>query len=475
MQKVCRAMGKLCVLEDANGEPVSGVFAEERPVLVDVKYELKPSPQQPLQVDIYGRDLFSMGQTRDRLILENGIVLTGRTYGGGIRSGRSEINRVRLVDIEEEKIELYPSEAVSQPTSMHSALLGVVSTHPLVHGVCANGVARPGFPFSYRTELPKKLNKTTWSYSTLRLQQDGIEITFVATSRYWRKLVNPTMLQHDSIIGLRRLDDGELEWDDFNRVVSLLSNFLGWINHCRAPVFHIKGYRRGKLVYKGYDLYPHPTVRRDAFSWLPTSGQKNRIGSQAEQLQRLLDGFANTWAKNEEDKGTFHIALQMLASHSKGSPRHAAAVGYLRDTFGACSILIGMLIGASGNRTRRDVVWYCLKEICVNDELPRDSRNAQDYVLRKHPELWRGKKRGDVLEDEKGTLSRAVANVENWLLHIDDPKNAAMLLGLPRWVQQYLVEVSIWLADLLILRVVGYEGWYFNRLARKTELVPWVK
>ena len=474
MQEVFRTKGKLCVLEDANGEPVSGVFAEGRPVSVDVKYELKPSPQQPLQVDIFGRDLFGMGQTRDRLVLENGIVLTGRTYGGSIRSGRSEVNKVRLVDIEEEKIELYPTVAGSRPTSMDSAILGVVSTHPLVHGVCAKGVARPGFPFSYRTALPKKLNRATWSYSTLRLQQQGIEITFVATSRYWRKLVHRTMLQHDSIIGLRRLDDGVLEWDDFNRVVALLSNFLGWINHCRSPVFHIKGYRKGKLVYNGYDLYPHPTVRRDAFSWLPRSGQKNRIGSQAGQLQRLLDGFANAWTKNEEDRGVFHIALQMLASHSKGSPRHAAAIGYMRDTYGACSILIGMLIGATGTRTRRDVIWNCLKEIGVNDELPLESRNARDYILRENPELWWGKNRDDILEDEKGTLSRAIANVENWLLHIDDPKNSAMLLGLPRWVQQYLVEVSIWLADLMILRVVGYDGWYFNRLARKTELVPWV-
>lgn len=474
MQRVFRTKGKLCLLEDANGEPVSGVLAEGRPVLVDVKYELKPSPQQPLQVDIYGWDLLSMGQTRDRLILENGVVLTGRSYGGGIRSGRSEVNKIRLVDIEEGKIELYPTVAGSRPTEMDSALLGVVSTHPLAHGVCAQGVARPAFPFSYRTELPKKLNKATWSFSTLRLHQEGMEITFVVTSRYWRKLVNWTTLQHDSIIGLRRLDDGVLEWDDFNRLVSLLSNFLGWINHCRSPVFHIKGYRRGKLVYKGYDLYPHPTVRRDAFSWLPISGQQNRIGSQAEQLQRLLDGFAKTWAKNEEDRGMFHIALQMLASHSKGSPRHNAAIGYLRDTFGACSILIGILIGATGKRTRRDVIWNCLKEIGVNDELPLESRNARDYILRNHPELWWGINRGDILKEEKGTLSRAVANVENWLLHLDDPKNAAMLLELPGWVQQYLVEVSIWLADLMILRVVGYEGWFFNRLTRKTEVVPWV-
>lgn len=473
MQRIFRTKGKLCSLEDASGEPVSGVLAEGRPVLVDAKYELKPSPQQPLQVDIYGWDLFGMGQTRDRLILDNGVVLTGRTYGGGIGGGRSEVRRMRLFDIEEQKLELHPEEAKSSSPEIDAALLGVVSTYPIAHGICAKGVARPGFPFSLRNQLPKKLNKATWNFSALRLHHEGIEITFVATSRYWRNLVDPASLQHDAVVGIRRSDDGALKWDELNRVVSLLSDFLGWINHCRAPVFHVKGYHGGKLVYKAYDLNPHATVRRDSFSWLPTRSPEDVSREQAEQVQSLLDGFAQTRARNKEDNGVFHIALQMLASPSKGSPRGGASVGYLRDTFGACSILISMLIGTTATRSRRDVIWKCLKEIGVDDKLPLESRNDRDYILTNHPELWWGINRGDIIEDEKGSLSRAVANVENWLLHIDDPKNAAMLLGLPGWIQRYLVEVSIWLADLMILKVIGYEGWFFNRLTRETEVVPW--
>ena len=414
-----------------------------------------------------------MGQTQDRLVLDNGVVLTGRTYGGGIGGGRSETRRARLVDIEERKIELYPAVAGSSSPELDTALLGVVSTYPLAHGVCAKGVARPGCPFSLRNRLPKNLNKATWSFSALRLHHKEIEITFVATSRYWRMLVDLEYLQHDAVVGLRRLDGDALNWDELNRVVSLLSDFLGWINHCRSPVFHVKGYHKGKLVYKGYDLNPHATVRRDAFSWLPTRGPKDVSSEQSGQVQTLLDGFAQTWARNEEENGAFHIARQMLASRSKGSPRRSAAVGYLRDTFGACSILISMLIGTTGTRSRRDVIWNCLREIGVEDKLPLENHEDRDYILNNHAELWWGINRGDILEEEKGSLSRAVANVENWLLHIDDPKNASMLLGLPGWVQHYLVEVSIWLADLMILKVIGYDGWFFNRLTRKTEIVPW--
>ena len=46
-----------------------------------------------------------------------------------------------------------------------------------------------------------------------------------------------------------------------------------------------------------------------------------------------------------------------------------------------------------------------------------------------------------------------------------------MLLSLPTPIQHYLVEVSIWLADLMLLKVVGYQGPYLNRLTGESEVV----
>ena len=475
MKKLFRAKGRLFWLENAKRERVSGVLAEGRPVLVDVGYELRPSPYQPLRVEVYGRDLVGLGQTRERLELDNGVVLTGRTYGGGFGGDREEIRRIRLLDIEEPKIELYPAQTFSSSTDVDAVVFGVVSSRPLGHGASANGVARPGFPFSFRTRLPTEL-KTNWSTAALRLQHDRLEIILVGTTGYWRKFVDTRTLQHDSIVGVRRLDGGILKWDEINQVTSLISSFLGWINHCGSPVYHIKGYLKGKLVYRGFDLHPHATVRRDEFSWLPMFGPKDPAGAQANPVQDLLDDFWRVWVRNVEERGVFHIALDMLRSRSKGSPRDSATIGYLRDTFGACSILVGMLTaGPGGSRTRHDVIWSCLKEIGVADRLPIESQDDRGFVLDHCPELWWGTTRAGILEHEKGTLSRPLANVENWLLHMDNPRNAKMLLGLPVSVQQYLVEVSTWLADLMVLKVVGFRGWYFNRLTRQTELVPWAK
>ena len=287
-------------------------------MLADVKYELRPSPHHPLQVDLYGRDLLSVGQIREQLALDNGVVLTGRTYGGSYGATGKGARPTKLFKIEDRKIELPPVEAGKSRPNIDAAILGVVSSRPLVHGACARGVARPGFPFSLREKLPTDLKGATWSTGALRLHHEDIEITFVSTSNYWRKMVDLRVLDQDAIVGVRRLDHGLLKWHELDRVALLLSNFLGWINHCASPVFHIKGYRKGTLVYKGFNLQPYATVPRDAFSWLPVFGPNGEKGTQADLVQGLLNGFARVWAQNAEDKGVFHIALEMLRSRSKG-------------------------------------------------------------------------------------------------------------------------------------------------------------
>ena len=475
MYRLFRAKGRLFWLDNATGEPLSGDFAEGWPVLADLRYEMKPSPHYPLQVDVFGRDLLSMGQVRERLVLDNGVVLTGRTYGGGFGGKSGELTKARMVNIEEPRIELFPTVAGSSFPDMDAAVLGVVSSRPLLRGACAKGVARPGLPFSFRATFPKKQTKATWSTGALQLHNEGVEMTFVRTTGYWRHMVDSAVLDQDAVVGVRRVDGGTLEWKGFYRTMSLLTGFLGWINHCVSPVFHVKGYRKGRLVYKAFNLQARPTVARDEFSWLPMFGPRDGRGAHDDLVQSLLDGFARVWFQNIEEKGIFHIALSMLGSRSKGSPWSRAAVGYLRDTFSACSILFAMLSDRGGHIARCEVINGCLRKIRVDDRLPLEGRADSEYLVREHSKLWWGKKGGNVLKGELGNLSRPLANVENWLLHIDDPENARMLLELPVSIQQYFVEVSTWLADLMALKVVGYRGLYFNRLTRDTEVVPWAR
>ena len=331
------------MVKDRSGKPVSTPI--EWSVAVDAKYELRPSPHQPLILEIYGYNLIGIGQTVEKLVLDNGITLTGRTMGGGGELNTGEIKRMRMFDLEQRRIVLRPTNAGSPLTEIDSVVFAVVSSNPLGRADCSNGVARPGFPFSFRDDFPEHLQKTRWSSHALRLHYGDLEIIFAGTSEYWKRLVARHTLQHDSIVGVRKSKGRPMTWDEFNDVAALLSNFLGWINHCVSPVFHVKAYKKGRLVYRGYDLYPHATIQRDEFSWLPLFGPENEhgvnAGRRADNVQDLLNTFVQVWDKNIAKRGVFHLALQMLRSREKGSPKDKPAIGYMRDTFTACDILLG--------------------------------------------------------------------------------------------------------------------------------------
>ena len=173
------------------------------------------------------------------------------------------------------------------------------------------------------------------------------------------------------------------------------------------------------------------------------------------------------WEKNEQEMGTLHIALQMLRSREKGSPLGKPSISYLRDTFTACAILEGILTGKSGESGRASQISRCLKMVGEKDKLPLLDKKEFDHVLQTHPQLWWSEKKKQVMEDKRGTLSYPLANMTNWMLHIDDPDTARRLLTLPIAVQTYLLDVSMWLADLMMLKVIGYGSAYYNRFTRE--------
>ena len=465
MHKIFRTKGNLRLVKDVSGKPVENDLKHS--VIVDAKYELRPSPHQPLALDIYGYNLVGFGQCVEKLTLENGVILTGRTRGGSMKMGTGELRKIRMFDVEERMLRLYPDRADSTPSpEIDSVVFGIVSSDFLG----SSGMARPGFPFSYvEGDGPEPRSGVTWSTPAFRIMHDGFEMAFVKTSGYWKSLVDEQSLQHDMIVGIRKLGGGIIDWQHVDELTYLLRNFLGWVNHCVSPAFHIKAYRKGRLVYRGYDLSPHPTVQRDRNSWLPL--EQGEIHRSA--VEHTFGAFSDFWKWNSDEKGAFHFALQFLRSKERGVlPRSKPSVLYLRDTFGAIGILTSLLVGTNPNRGRYDTMVQCTKELNIPDELP--CKDVRDELKVKHVDLWWAVGQKCIQEGErtKGTLRRPVANVGNWLLHLDDPANAKRIISLHAY-QHYFVEVSIWLADLMLMKVVGHKGDYFNRLSRKTEKVPW--
>ena len=235
---------------------------------------------------------------------------------------------------------------------------------------------------------------------------------------------------------------------------------------CHVRFTSCKAYRSGRLVYRGYKVHPYATVHRSGSSWLPRFGLEDadgNIGIHAEMVEHALTAFAKAWDINANNNGTFHIALQLLRSQEKGTRGADPSLLYLRDAFGAISIIVGMLVGPNPSRGRHQTMREALAQVKVSDRLPLKNWRAE--LTTNHTDLWRAANRERQVQQrevQNATLSRPLANVENWLLHLDDPTNATYLLALPVPVQGYLLEVAIWLADLMVLRVIDYEGAYFN-------------
>ena len=476
MHTICKVDGTLQGIEDGGGETVSKDVV--LPVTAHLKYELRPSPVQPLIVDLYGAHIWGFGGAIYRLALKNGIVLTGKVRSYGSLTS-DELQRARMFDVREGIIGLFPDRASKCKPEIDTFVFGIVSSEPLAEMACTTpGWASSGRPFLF-IEGPLPEERTgrgiRWtSGATLRIRHRGFEVWFWPTSAYWKNLVDRETLHHKKIVAIRKESGDVISWDEFNDLKEVVEAFVGWVNHCVSPVFHLKAYMRGSLVYRGYSLHPHPTVQRESFSWLPKYGPGETAARHGDMVNHAFSVFSDTWESNRTSRGVFHIALQMLRSKEKGSPGSRPSLLYLRDAFGAIGILTAMLSGPNRSRSRHQTMAQCLRNLSVPDRIP--DKDGRDYVIKNFPELWvAGKTEAiQVKEQRKGTLSRPLANVQNWLVHPEEPRNAAHLLALGGPRQNYFVQVAIWLADLMLMRVVGYEGTYMNRLTGDTEVVPWV-
>ena len=80
-------------------------------------------------------------------------------------------------------------------------------------------------------------------------------------------------------------------------------------------------------------------------------------------------------------------------------------------------------------------------------------------VVKKHRELW-FEGQGEIAGLDNDScrnmeMSKQLSKITNRLLHMDERANADRLPSLPGGVQNYLLDIAVWLADLLDLAAAG--------------------
>lgn len=433
------------------------------PVKVVVSYKVQRGSAPALKAELHGRLLHTFGAKRTRIDLDDRTVMRGTLLGRWDARDPNVATRCDLVDIDI-KGGLLVTKGAESDVVCDEFIIPLPSCYPLAIGGCATsgyGV-RPGSPFSMSRKPAK--GQQAWSSGVLRLLWgDGdIEIIIADSNNYWRRIFDSELTAHAAVMGVRRRDGGILPWQDIHEMLPVMEEFLGWLGRCRMEVAHVRGYRSGRVVYKEWRTRPHVTT---ANSWLPVLNHPD--ASTAIDVQGLLDGFARAWRANADREGTLHVALQCLRSKERPLGRDEASIMYLDHVVRACFLLLSETRRPNNARGNYEKFRRCCEALHVEDVLPGWDDNAD--APKELEWLWGEPRR----QAKPGCLSTALANLRNKLTHIDEPKNARLVMKLPATTQRHLTEVALWLAELLMLKIVGYNGAYHDRLTMQTEIVPW--
>ena len=459
--KILACMGALAVEVDAEGRRRPDGHSQ-RPVWVVLSYEVRSGSSQALKVDVWGRQLLGFGH-RCRIDLDNGIIMHGGLFGGRSTAEEPAISRCSLVDVEVEG-GILVSQGAENGVAPDEVIVPLPSCHPLGTGACSTfgRFAQPGLPFTMTCDLDVE-RRGTWTSDVLRLLWRDAEIVITDSNRYWRRFFASELSHGARVMGIRKRGGGVLPWQDIDEVLSIMEKFLGWIGRCEVTMPHVRGYRARRVVYKGWRVRTHVTAAGG--SWLPLFNYPDN-GTMID-VQGLFDGFVRVYMDNVERKGSLHLALQYLRSKERPLGRDEASIMYLDHAVRACFLLLRETQCASNTRANDEKFRRCCETLHIEDVLPgwdddADAPKELDW-------LWEWPKR----QAKPGCLSRALANLRNKVVHIDEPKNARLVMKLPATVQRYLTEVVLWLAELMVLKLVGYGGAYYNRVSTRTEIVPW--
>lgn len=440
-------------------------------------YELQSSPRACYTLEIFGHKLPSTPSSMSStLVLYNGLTFEciwckdpldrggplkvhGISIGWDALSEDSsllQLDRFGNVKLPEHVTrDGVITDIAETPDNVDRAILGISYGTLAGLGFTPSGYAKPGQPFSYANS-----RSGLRDMPAQRLVYGDFEVVLCVPSKYWRGLVSKEFVREIGVVGIRRLDGQPIKWPRIREVGNVITRFLTWLGHCQCEVFHIKGYTWGRLVRVEYSLNPYVTPSREDSSLLP-------LDAESYVIERLFDGYVQAFKDVAEGRSRFVWALHLLGRWS-----HDNSVDSFRDVIAACAILAKLLRPEvlKGYRKGRIALVEDILDILGIDDKVAGSKDAYKGYER----LWSRSKRGGINQEalNERRLSTPIGNIADWIIHPEDPGNAEKLGGLG-FMQNLFLHKCLLLADLLVLKVIKYDGLYTNRSTGETVPVPW--
>jgi hypothetical protein len=266
------------------------------------------------------------------------------------------------------------------------------------------------------------------------------------------KLDGITRLTH--VASLRKSDDADFSAGDFSDVWPMLVNYFTFLKGGRNWPVMSTGYNNERVVFRSWSA---PLLSRNGSSWFNPYDV-----SQAEEFFPL---FSKRWNQSSAWRESLDRAIYWYTqANTKGGVPGIDAAIILAQT-----------------ALERLAYHYVVIDRCMISEYGFDNLRASDKlrllivilgISTDIPDT--SKKIISVASEMKWQdIPHALTDIRNSLVH---PKKKKIEL-----IQQCYFEawnLSIWLLELSILGVCGYQGEYRNRLSMPymiTEPVPWAK
>jgi hypothetical protein len=240
---------------------------------------------------------------------------------------------------------------------------------------------------------------------------------------------------------------GSIKLEDTPETFHCLSTFLTFLNGRRTSAFFIQGVCEEQVLWCDYTDY-----LVDSYKYVQTWPQKTSVIG----LSKMWENFSTLW-KDSNNKNFFISAIHWYVEANANS---GFTEGSIIMTQTALELLYNwwiieskkMIIGKdSENINAANKIRLLLSQLDISHSVPLAFTHLQQFV------------------DENENITdapEAIVHIRNAIVHSQHEKRKK--LDSIHYMAKYeALQLSIWYIEMTLLKILDFEGKYFNRCSRK--------
>jgi len=247
---------------------------------------------------------------------------------------------------------------------------------------------------------------------------------------------------------------GAISFEEFKQIHFGLSNFLFFINGRRtAPIFS-KGIHDGETLWTDYSAF-NVDQYKNVSSWTEFQW--------FDDISYIWQNYLTLW-KNQNDKDFLNTVIHWYVEANSNAAYVEGSI-ILAQT--ALELIYNWLIierkkliigNDAENISASNKIRLILSELRIDSTIPSQYIELTNFSQQANAEYI----------DAPEVLTK----VRNALIHGQEKKRRD-LMNMDTQAKYQALQVALWYIELAILKILKYEGRYWNRAMQQNDIVPW--